>query len=227
MRGNQPTGWAISSRRGAGARSAPASSPDPPPGGEREGAELPRRDGGLGPGGFVDGLAVEKPAPPVLVVAVPADRLGQPLLDRDLGGPAELGARFGRVEQVAPVEAGAIRDVLLVLAGQAERLGDRRGDLLDVELDAAAQVVRLADAALLEDEVDAPAVVAHLQPLAPVLARAVERHPLALQRADAEVRDDFLRELVRPVVVAGDRDRRRQPERLDEGADGVIAGRLR
>ena len=57
-------------------------------------------------------------------------------------------------------------------------------------------------------ELDAPAVVVDVQPVADVPAVAVERHLLAVDQVGDEQRDDLLRVLVRAVVVgaAGDPD---------------------
>ena len=60
----------------------------------------------------------------------------------------------------------------------------------------------------LQHELDAPAVVVDVQPVADVAPVAVERHLAAVEQVGDEQRDDLLRELVGAVVVAaaGDRD---------------------
>src|SRR5687767_12338860 len=85
--------------------------------------------------------------PPVLVVAVPVHRARQPVLEADLGLPAELVAELRRAERVALVVAGAVGHVLdqrLVTAGQIE---DPAHDVDVLALVRPAHVVRLAGAA--------------------------------------------------------------------------------
>ena len=77
------------------------------------------------------------------------------------------------------------------------------------------------------DQVDRAAVVEHVEPLAPVLRRRVQRERLVVERARREQRHDLLGELVRAVVVRAVRDRDRQPERLVVRAHDVVAAGLR
>ena len=72
-------------------------------------------------------------------------------------------------------------------------------DVLD--LVAAADVVDLAGLALVDQQVDAAAVVLDVQPVALVLAVAVERHRDVVDQVGDEERDDLLGKLVRTVVV--------------------------
>ena len=87
-----------------------------------------------------------------------------------------------RVEQVAAVVAGPVGDDRLQRLRLAGQLEDGVGDLLDRLLDARADVVRLADAAALEHELDRAAVVVDVQPLAPVLRRRVQRQLEIVER---------------------------------------------
>ena len=78
--------------------------------------------------------------------------------------------------------AGTVGDDLLERAGLAERVEHGVGDLLDARLDAAADVVGLADPAPLEDGLDGPAVVDDVQPLAAVPGRLVQRQGPVVER---------------------------------------------
>ena len=90
-------------------------------------------------------------------------------------------------------------DERLVAPGQLEQ---PVGELAVGDLVAGADVVDLADRALLEHEVRGAVVVLDVDPVADVAAVAVERHLLAVEQVGGEQRDDLLGELVRPEVVA-------------------------
>lgn len=103
----------------------------------------------------------------------------------------------------------AVSDMLDEVFGLAELLEDGL-DYVDVgALIVAADVVDLADASLLQDEVDGAAVILDIEPVADVLAVAVDRQLLVGQRVDDHQRDELLREVIRAVVVRAARDRRR------------------
>ena len=117
--------------------------------------------------------------PPGAVVAVPLHGQGQAVLE---GHPRRVAQRggLGVVDRVAQVVAAAARvddvlDVAPVAAGGLEQL---LGQLLVGQLAAAADVVELARPPVLDDELDAAAVVVDEQPVAHVGALAVERHLL-------------------------------------------------
>src|SRR5207253_182858 len=103
------------------------------------------------PAAFLDGQPRLKWAPPRLVLAIPGDGAAHPLVEADLRFPAEFAADLAAVEQVAPVVAGAVGDVALQARRAVEEGEDVVGDLLDAPLDAAADVVELADAAPAQD----------------------------------------------------------------------------
>src|SRR4051812_997678 len=150
---------------------------------------------------FGHGRTLLERLPPRAVLLVPAHGLRETLLERDLVAPAELLAELRRVEQVAPVVAGAVRHDRLQARRLSRELEHRVCDLLDRLLDAGADVVRVTFAPSFEDELDRAAVVAHVQPLALVLRRRVERQLAIVERVRDEQRNDLLRELKRPVVV--------------------------
>ena len=154
-------------------------------------------------------VTIDDMPPPALVFKIPLDGLLDAVLELRLRLPAELRVDLRRVDGVATVVALAVGDVLDEVFGLAELLEDGL-DHVDVgALIVAADVVDLADASLLQDEVDGTAVVLDIEPVADVLAVAVDRQLLVGQRVDDHQRDELLREVIRTVVVRAARDRRR------------------
>jgi len=122
--------------------------------------------------------------------------------------------------------AGAVLDV----ADQVLALAEPAQDLLDDEdvlaLGVAAEVVDLARLAVLHRHADALAVVGHVDPVAHVLAVAVDRQLLALERVGDHQRDQLLGKLVRPVVVRAARDDAVHVVRVHRGAHQEVAAGL-
>lgn len=154
-------------------------------------------------------IAADDAHPPVAVLEVPFDRLLDAVLKFRLRFPAELRVDLRRVDGVAAVVALAVGDVLDEVFGLAELLEDGLDNVDVGALIVAADVVDLADAALLQDQVDGMAVILDVEPVADVLAVTVDRQLLVGQRVDDHQRDELLREVVRAVVVRAARDRRR------------------
>ena len=89
-----------------------------------------------------------------------------------------------------------------------------------------AHIVHLAHAALVNDQVDGPAVVLHIQPVAHVQALAVHRQRLVVQRVGDHQRDQLLREVIRAVVVRAAGDGHRQSEGPVIGQHQQVRARL-
>src|SRR5690606_41828598 len=70
-----------------------------------------------------------------------------------------------------------------------DSLQQQAGQLLVAQLGPAADVVDLAGAAAVEHQLDSPAVVVDMQPVAHVAAVAVQRHRLAVEQVGHEQRD--------------------------------------
>lgn len=117
-------------------------------------------------------VAADDSHPPVTVLEVPLDRLLDAVLEFRLRLPAELCVDLRRVDGVAAVVALAVGDVLDEVFGLAELLEDGLDDVDVGALIVAADVVDLADASLLQDEVDGVAVILDIEPVADVLAVA-------------------------------------------------------
>ena len=186
-------------------------------------------DGALVVHALVVGLVVaaDDAHPPVAVLEVPLDRLLDAVLEFRLRLPAEFRVDFRRIDSVAAIVALAVSDVLDEVFGLAELLEDGLDDVDVGALIVAADVVDLADAALLQDQVDGMAVILDVEPVADVLAVAVNRQLLIGQRVDDHQRDELLREVVRAVVVRAARDRRRDLVGAMVGHDEQVSTGLR
>src|SRR5262249_1941526 len=132
-------------------------------------------------------LILDRP-PPRLVLPVPADGGREPGVEVLARRPAER-RQLRRVERVAPIVARAIRH----RCDERRRPPDERQNPvreIDVlHLVAAADVVDLARHPLVDQQVDAAAVILDVQPVALVLAVAVERHRNAVDQVGDEQRN--------------------------------------
>lgn len=117
-------------------------------------------------------VTIDDMLPPVLVLEIPFDRLLDAVLELRLRLPAEFRVDLRRVDGVAAIVALAVGDVLDEVFGLAELLEDGLDDVDVGALIVAADIVDLADAALLQDEVDGAAVILDIEPVTDVLAVA-------------------------------------------------------
>ena len=115
--------------------------------------------------------------------------------------PAELGAQLGRVDRVTAVVARTVPDPVERVLALSHHLQDHAQHVDVVPLAVGADQVRLADAALRENRPHARAVVLGVDPVAYVLALAVQLRPLALEDVRDLAGDELLHMLVRAVVV--------------------------
>lgn len=155
-------------------------------------------------------------APPGLVGDVPVD--GGLQSPGEVGvrrPPAQLAPEFGRVDGVAAVVAGAVGDPVEVLGVAPHRLEDhtQHGDV--VLLAIGSDEVGLPHPALGEDVPDGAGVVLGVDPVADVLAAAVELGADAVDDVGDLPGDELLHVLVGTVVVGAVGDR---------GAQAVGAG---
>ena len=114
--------------------------------------------------------------------------------------------------------------------GAAEELIDGLDDDLDdvnvLPFVEAADVVRLGNLPVMENHVDGAGMVFHEEPIADVLALAVNRERLLVADIVDEKRNQLFGELVRTVVVAAVRDNRRHAVGVVERANEVVGARL-
>lgn len=151
-------------------------------------------------------------APPGLVLDVPVDgglqALGEVGVRRP---PAELALELRAVDGVAAVVAGAVGDPVEVLGVAAHRLEDHAQDGDVVLLAIGPDEVGLPHAALGKDAPDGRGVVLGVDPVADVLAAAVELGADAVDDVRDLPGDELLHVLVGAVVVGAVGDRGAKP----------------
>ena len=90
----------------------------------------------------------------------------------------------------------------------------------------ATDVVGFSNGALMEDKVDGTGMVFHIEPVAYVLALAIDREGLAVTDIVDEERDELLGELVRAVVVGAIGDYGRHSIGVVIGTNEMVAACL-
>ena len=166
-------------------------------------------------------------APPGLVLDVPVDGPLEPLGEVGVGRPpAQLALELGGVDGVAAVVAGAVGDPVEVLGVLSHRLEDHAQDGDVVLLAIGADEVGLPHPALGEDVPDGRGVVLGVDPVADVLAAAVELGAHAVDDVGDLPGDELLHVLVGAVVVGAVGDRGAQAVGAGPGADQHVGGRL-
>lgn len=166
-------------------------------------------------------------APPGLVGHVPVDGGLQPLGEVGVRRPpAELALELRAVDGVAAVVAGAVGDPVEVLGVAAHRLEDHAQDRDVVLLAVGADEVGLPHPALREDVPDGRGVVLGVDPVADVLAAAVELGADAVYDVRDLPGDELLHVLVGAVVVGAVGNRGAKPVGAGPGADQHVGGRL-
>ena len=127
---------------------------------------------------------------------------------------------------------GHVSDEVHVLAFRApqELIDGLDDDLDDVDVlpfVEPADIVRLGNLPVMENHVDSAGVVFHEEPVAHVLALAVNRQRLLVADVVDEERDELLGELVRTVVVGAVRHDGRHAVGIVERANEMVGARLR
>ena len=173
-------------------------------------------------GGGLGGL------PPLAVVRVPLDGGLQTGLEvRVRGLPAELGPELRGIDRVSTVVARTVLHPVERVLALSHHLQDhaQHGDV--VPLAVRADQVGLADPAPGQDGPHAAGMVLGVDPVAYVLALAVQLRALPVQDVRDLARDELLHVLVRAVVVRAVRDRRADPVRAGPGTHEHVARGLR
>ena len=140
--------------------------------------------------------------------------------------PAELALELGAVDGVAAVVAGAVGDPVEVLGVAAHGLQDHAQDRDVVLLAICADEVGLPHAAAGQDVPDGRGVVLGVDPVADVIAAAVDLGADAVDDVGDLARDELLHVLVGAVVVGAVGDRGAQAVGARPGADQHVGGRL-
>ena len=166
-------------------------------------------------------------APPGLVGDVPVDGGLEPLGEVGVGRPpAQLALQLGGVDGVAAVVAGAVGDPVEVLGVAPHGLEDHAQDGDVVLLPIGADEVGLPHPALGEDVPDGRGVVLGVDPVADVLAAAVELGTDAVDDVRDLPGDELLNVLVGAVVVGAVGDRGAQAVGSRPGAHEHVGAGL-
>ena len=170
--------------------------------------------------------------PPLAVVRVPVDRLLQAGLEvRVRGRPTQFGPELRGIDRVTAVVARTVLHPVERVLALSHHLQDhaKHGDV--VPLAVRADQVRLADPALGQDRPHARTVVLGVDPVAYVLALAVQLRSLALEDVRDLAGNELLHMLVWAVVVravgnCGPQAVRAGP-RAHQHVAGGLGGRVR
>ena len=166
-------------------------------------------------------------APPGLVGHVPVDGLLEPLGEVGVRRPpAQLALELGGVDGVAAVVAGAVGDPVEVLGIASHRLQDHAQDRDVVPLPVGPDEVGLPHAAAGQDVPDGRGVVLGVDPVADVLAAAVELGAHAVDDVRDLPGDELLHVLVGAVVVGAVGDRGAQAVGAGPGAHEHVGAGL-
>lgn len=166
-------------------------------------------------------------APPGLVLDVPVDGVLQALGEVGVRRPpAQLALELGGVDGVAAVVAGAVGDPVEVLGVAPHGLQNHAQDGDVVPLAVGADEVGLPHATLGEDVPDGRGVVLGVDPVADVLAAAVELGAHAVDDVGDLPGDELLHVLVGAVVVGAIGDRGAKPVGAGPGAHEHVGAGL-
>lgn len=175
--------------------------------------------------GFSGGLGR---LPPGAVVRVPVDGLFQAGLEvRVRGRPTQLGPQFRGIDRVSTVVARTVLHPVERVLALSHHLQNhaKHGDV--VPLAVRADQVGLADPSLGQDRPHAAGMVLGVDPVAYVLALAVQLRPLALEDVRDLAGDELLHMLVRAVIVAAVGNRGPQAVRTGPRAHQHVGRGLR
>lgn len=171
---------------------------------------------------------------PFLVVQVPAYRLLDALFKLQARFPAQFLLQLRRIDGITHVVAqtvGYVRNqvhVFTLLAAQQTvyRVDYHLDDVNVLPLIETADVIGSCRLTVVENHVDGPRMVFHIQPVAHVFPLAIYRQRLAVTDVVDEQRNQLLRELIRPVVVRTVRHDGRHAVRVVECPHKVVTACL-
>lgn len=170
---------------------------------------------------------------PTLVFQIPLDGFANAGVEGFSRLPAELTFYLIRVNGIAAVMAGAIRNVsnlfaiALAVFSSTEFVEQCANSVDDVDVGffiPAADVVNLADFTCFQYPANGAAMVFDIKPVTNLLSIAVYRQWLARKRIDDHQRDEFFREVIRPVVIGAVSGKHRQTIGVVVSSHQVVAG---
>ena len=176
---------------------------------------------------------------PRRIVEVPAHGLANAAFERLSRRPPQLACRLACIDGVAAIVSGPVLDELYLLGIGAtisarpvlvQDATDRMHDLDIPFFAVAAQIVGLAYPSASQNAMNGAAVILDEEPVANLVAVAVDRQGFALQRVVDDQRDQLFRKLIRAIVVGAIGGYYRQPIgfaiRADKMVGGSLAGRV-
>ena len=168
---------------------------------------------------------------PLLVIQIPLYGFADTGFKSFLRLPSKLTAHLGRIDGIAAIVAGAIRHIgdLLTIRARfwhhlVQQIADGVYHLQILLLVVTADVVGLPDHAGGHHLVESARVVFHIEPVTDLVALAIDRQRLAIQRVEDDQRDQLLGEVVRAVVVGAVGDDGRQTVSAAPGAHQMVTG---
>ena len=117
---------------------------------------------------------------------------------------------FRRVDGIAAVMAFTVRDMVDEAFRFAQFFANQFDDVDISHFIMAADIIDFADMALLEDEVDGPAMVFDIEPVADIEAVPIDRQRLVMQGIDDHEGNQLFRKMIRPIVIGTAADGHRQ-----------------
>ncbi len=172
---------------------------------------------------------------PGSVIEVPPDGLGDALLERRGWLPSELAADLGGIDGVATIVSGsvgderdelAVGDAIVARNEPVEHVADLVRNSQRRPLVLASHVVRFARYAAQRGNVQRLTMVDDVQPVAHVLAVAIDGHGLAFERVQNREGNQLFGKLVRTIVVGAVGGDGRQAVGVKVGAHEVIRAAL-
>ena len=172
---------------------------------------------------------------PALIIEVPLHRLADTRLEGFSRLPAEFALDLGSVNGIATIMArtvlhiGDLLLVLLAIGSRAEFIKNCAEGVNDVQirlLVPAANVVGFAQLARFQNAPDRRTMIFDVEPVANLLAIAVNRQRLAGKGVVDDERDELFREVVRAVVVGAVGSQNRKTVGVVVCANQMVAGRL-
>lgn len=171
---------------------------------------------------------------PLFVVEIPLDCLLYAFLELQRWLPAEFLLQLGRVDGVACVVSQTVGHVsyqvhvlALLASEQTVHCVYDSLDYVDVlPFVESADVVCLSDFSVMENHVDGTRVVLDIQPVAHILALAIDRERLAVAYVVYEQRNKLLWELVWTVVVGAVGQDSRHAVSVVERTDKMVRARF-
>ena len=146
---------------------------------------------------------------PILIIKIPTYSLFNTFFKLEARLPTEFCLKFARVDGVTGIMAEAVGNVgdeveVFAFFATKESVNGIDDDLDDVDvlpLVKATDVVSFCYFTLMEDEVDGTGMVFYKEPVAYILSFAIDRQWLSVADIVDKERYQFLRELIRTIVV--------------------------